>query len=830
MVQGGGNSASPAFIDKLQRGDFNALFTAIYQRSGIRPDARETAEEIHFTVDQAARALHEYGLGVTAAQAVEIQLSENPNERIVDAGKAATQAALLMCLATIVHKRMEAEFPDWGLTPMATLRTEPNRAENLERSWISILDQDFAPIFKPPLKVLQAMRRAGNDSQGLCRAIQTLCEKADDHADEYAACGEDRAGELFQKALQDPQATGVFYTKPESATLLAELACDALASQESSYWNETDLWNNRRIVDPACGSGTLLTAMKAAIFRRVNLEERDEIGRILVEETIVGLDINWQALQLAATQLTINALSANHSQIGLYRMPHGRTKQKNIFVEGDSGSVGLGSLEILAQFNKRQIHPELQTLTQEAPICPKHTGVSSDRDIAGIEELLKNTAVMIANPPYTVGAKTARDQESGTRQKQQGRWIQLKKSLETHIELNTNIVETDSISPRFTLLMEHYSDRSNGVLAKVLPTTAPLGVGGHDERNFLLDRYDVLHVLSVHNPHNYSWSVATGIQESLVVMKRKSPAESNPPVSFVNLAELPGSSSMSIEIAEAIRKNNLEKKGSLVRVSQDSLRSRGWFEVLYYSSEFSRMVSELEDHLSTQEHFSRLGTLFNCKTTKQTIGGKNWEWCDPAEAEITVLRGAGKDVQTAILGTIDGWSRRTSSGMKKRTELELLKKKTGCLLMANTQDAMTGRLTSVALNEPAVGYTWTPVQCKQKEARYYAVWLNSVVGRIQLRNRLGRKVTWPMYQPDSIKDVYLPSRLTSESKEALDDAWERTKDMKVSMYREGAGEAHRIWDRAAAAVMQWDYTTLKRMRDLLDREPTVSGKLPTETE
>ena len=824
----GGNSASPAFIDKLQRGDFDALFTAIHQRSGIQPDARETAEEIHLTVKRAARALHEDGLGVAVAQALEIQLSENPNERIVDAGKAATQAALLMCLATIVHKRMEAEFSDWCLTPMDTLRTAPNGAKDLERSWKFILDKDFAPIFEPPLKVLQAMRRAGNDSQGLCRAIQTLCEKADDHADEYAACGEDRAGELFQKGLQDPASSGAFYTKPSSATLLAELTCDALASKESSYWNGTDLWKNRRIVDPACGSGTLLTAMKAAILRRVDLEKRDEIGRILVEDTIVGLDINWQALQLAATQLTINALSANHSQIGLYRMPHGRTNQKNIFVEGDSGSVGLGSIEILAQFNKRQIHPELQTLTQEASIRPKHTGVRNDQDIAGIEKLLKNTAVMIANPPWTVGSKVSRTLNSDVRSEQQTRWNLLKKSLDK-TELNTQIVETDSIRPRFTLLMEHYSDRRNGVLAQVLPSTALLGVGGHDERNFLLDRYDVLHVLSVHNPGNYSWA-NSGFQESLVVMKRKSHTGNNPKVSFVNLAQLPDSSRLSIEISEAIRKNNLEEKGSLVRVSQDSLRSRGWFEVLYYSSELSRMASKLEDHLSMQEHFSRLGTLFDCKTTKETVGKKNWEWCDPAEAEIAVLRGAGKDVQTAILGTIDGWSRRTSSGMKKRTELELLKQKTGCLLVANAQNAMSGRLTSVVLSIPAVGYAWTPVQCSQKEAMRHAVWLNSIVGRIQLRNRIGRDITFPMYQPDSIKDVYLPSRLTSESKETLDDALERTRDMKVGMYREGAGEAHRIWDRAAAAVMQWDYKTLKRMRDLLDREPTVCGRLPTETE
>ena len=162
--------------------------------------------------------------------------------------------------------------------------------------------------------------------------------------------------------------------------------------------------------------------MKAAILRRVDLEERDEIGRILVEDTIVGLDINWQALQLAATQLTINALSAKHSQIGLYRMPHGRTHQKNIFVEGDLGNTALGTLEILAHYNKRQLHPELKHLIQETPERPHHAGVSGEFDIAAVEALLKNATVMIANPPYSVGSKIARNQESSVRLEQQNRW------------------------------------------------------------------------------------------------------------------------------------------------------------------------------------------------------------------------------------------------------------------------------------------------------------------------------------------------------------------------------------------------------------------------
>ena len=762
---------------------------------------------------------------MAAARALEIQLSDDTDKRSDQARQAATQAALFMCLATIFHKRLEnAGLPHLKLESVASLRSDPRGADALEKSWNAILGKDFAPVFEPALGVLHAMRRAGNDSQGLCRAIQTLCEKADEHADEYAACGEDRAGALFQKALQNPSATGSFYTKPESATLLAELTCDAMADKGSAYWKDPEAWHNRRIVDPACGSGTLLTAMKAAILRRVDPEMKAEIDRILIEDSIVGLDINWQALQLAATQLTIGSLSADFQRIGLYRMPYGHASRKNIFVEGDPGDVGLGSLEILALLNKRAMAPDLPGLVDDSSSRPRQTGVVGESDIERIATLVNDAEVMIANPPYTVGSKAGRDQEAEIRHAAQARWKSLKNSLKNKTKLKSEVVETDSVSPRFTLLMEHFSNRESGVLAKVLPTTALLGVGGDHEREFLLDKYDVLYVVTVHNPCDISWSVDAGIQESLLLLKRKTGKAV--PASFINLNKLPNSSRKSISLAETILKRELKKSGSIRQVTQECIRARGWCEVLYLSNILSQKVYSLEKFLSNHERICKLESMYQLYSTNEYVTKSKWEWCEKDEREVQVVRSASTSIQKTIFGKIDAWSKRSKAGMSNPTELDRLRDKAGHLLISCSQNSQTGRLTSVALETKAVGSLWTPIQCDLISATRLSVWFNSVVGRILLRNRLSRAVTWPAFKPEAIKNLYIPSRLTPEGESALDDAWERTKNREVGIYREGAGEVHRIWDRAVSVVLGMDYVELEQMRDLLDQEPTVCGKLP----
>lgn len=52
-------------------------------------------------------------------------------------------------------------------------------------------------------------------------------------------------------------ADGAYFTRPEAARLLAELALDEIGV---TNWNDVAEWPNLKVADLACGSGTLLNA------------------------------------------------------------------------------------------------------------------------------------------------------------------------------------------------------------------------------------------------------------------------------------------------------------------------------------------------------------------------------------------------------------------------------------------------------------------------------------------------------------------------------------------------------------------------------------------
>lgn len=126
----------------------------------------------------------------------------------------------------------------------------------------------------------------------------------------------------------------------------------------------------------------------------------------------------------------------------------------------------------------------------------------------------------------------------------------------------------------------------------------------------------------------------------------------------------------------------------------------------------------------------------------------------------------------------------------------MLAAKAGRLLVANTQDASSGRLSAIAFDSPVVGYAWTPVQnISTTDAQALAVWISSTVGRILLRKCGSRRANWPMYQPAAIKQLVVPNtagRLWKHMHKPLLEAYRATKDKGVLQYREPEAEVREV--------------------------------------
>lgn len=100
----------------------------------------------------------------------------------------------------------------------------------------------------------------------------------------------DLLGRIFHEFLpfETRKRLGTFYTRPQAADILAGLAIDR---------------PEERVLDPACGSGTLLVSA----YRRKMFAGKGRSHKKLVEEEITGVDIMPFAAHLAALNLTMQS-------------------------------------------------------------------------------------------------------------------------------------------------------------------------------------------------------------------------------------------------------------------------------------------------------------------------------------------------------------------------------------------------------------------------------------------------------------------------------------------------------------------------------------------
>ena len=75
----------------------------------------------------------------------------------------------------------------------------------------------------------------------------------------------DLTGRIFQRLIADRKYLATFYTRPESAALLARLA---VAKLDGVDWADAGAIGSLRIGDFACGTGALLSAVYEQVAGR----------------------------------------------------------------------------------------------------------------------------------------------------------------------------------------------------------------------------------------------------------------------------------------------------------------------------------------------------------------------------------------------------------------------------------------------------------------------------------------------------------------------------------------------------------------------------------
>ena len=213
--------------------------------------------------------------------------------------------------------------------------------------WQFILDEiNYAAIFRVALDILCTSDVSKDVLRTLADAAQSAREITQD--------GADLTGQIYHRVLADAKTLAAYYTSIPAAMMMSKIALDMDSRGGAKKWADLDYLRELKVADPACGSGTLLTAAAWQIrdnFLRADFRENGptesekahgriaELHRVMLEEIMWGYDILETAAHLTAANLGMMSPGVDFRKAHIYRAIIGKTDEKG---------VAAGSLEMLA--------------------------------------------------------------------------------------------------------------------------------------------------------------------------------------------------------------------------------------------------------------------------------------------------------------------------------------------------------------------------------------------------------------------------------------------------------------------------------------------------
>ncbi len=734
-----------------------------------------------------------------------------------------TIGALIMMNAAMLHQRIATGKWLPGITGMAEIKNKANIAKQILRQWHMISIHDFLPILKPAIEVIEKIEDTGKLA-GLERALHHITTEAERIAETYADMGADHAGLLFNKVMGNQDSDGAFFTRPVAAAIAARITLDMLGDTK---WSNPDSWKNHKIVDLACGSGTLLAATMTDMKRRAKEQGADEaslaqLQKIAVEETIKGLDINPVSMQLAASQLTAGNHEIRYRRMGLHLMPYGHDASS-------PWKVPVGTLELIGQ---RSIVPKGNDLFREDRVAESNIVWDQPNDsvFEDAVEAVKDASIVIMNPPFTNRSKMGEKFAKGIQKKMREKTDRLEQLLIDNDMEMVNFMDKNSIGPLFVALADRCVNSSSGILAMVNPTIALVSTSGQHERVILAQRFHIHTVISCHLPGQINLSQNTSINESIVIARR--PNGQRVPTKFINLDRFPKNEAE----VEDLHQGLMDCSTGLIpngwgEVSEwpiERIEAGDWSAAIWRSPTLAESATTFANH----DRLIRLRDLgMTPAATGQQLRGAFEPSTSDSLGSFPILKSKSADAQVKIQSTPDEYwipKKKSEFGFTAKDDgcpkVDRILQKAGYLLITAGQRNSSARLTAVANDEKYVGNGWMPVTGPDpQEAKAIAIFLNSTVGRLQIMRKPGKTLEFPVYSAAETKEIRVPDLREKNILRILLNCWERTSGMVVPQFRDGECDVRRIWDEAVAEALGWDADELARLRQLLHREPHVRG-------
>ena len=777
-----GNHARAIQWASCPTGELADILKHLYRDTG---DPDQIANDLKIRLNEAVESLSERQCR-NLAKAVKLKYPASVKRAKLNA--ATKRALLVVASAALFHARLgdhlESMKPNGytGEWPPQTLGecvgSDAGTRSALAKSWRLILELDYQPIFEAAVNILA--KSSGTQFAG---AVDSMAMWALDAADRVESLRHDLMGRIFHAVLDTAKQDGSFYTTTPAAVLLA-----GLAIRDRRDLSDNVL--NMRVLDPACGTGTLLMSAGERIRDVLNQQVLVMPPEALAERVLHGVDINVTAAHMAATTIGMLSPSTKFERLGIWIADFGVV----------DGIPRAGSLEMYAPDG---LLPYTEWIS--GPTRQVDTGTSAKHSWHGSANLL------IMNPPFT---------RSNIRHDQLGKSDELKvKGREkTIFKRGASEITRDSSGSMFMVLAEHLLSES-GTLAVVLPTVVANGPSNMGLRQFLAKRLHIDTIVVPHDPERFFMSENTSISEMLVIAKRVKPSDTK----IINLEINPGT----VADAQVLARQINEGTGGNYREvwwSRSRIEKGDWSATHFLSQYLVERFLDVAD--GTMFPVEKFGDVVEFVNFQDVYGVFTASDRPDRHARLALVYNSTK-LQRYLQGVPDKYLIEKPGYEQEASKLW----ENGCLLhlQLSLQPNIT-RPTAVRTDGPSIGFTWRPTRPKPHITTSVDIWskamtayLNCTVGVLALLGvKDSRKPLWPRYPVENLRSLSVP--LLNRSQVArLARIYDQHKDDDLGILRNPNRTRESI-DTKVCNALSIDKNVVRTVRIELSREPMVTGK------